>query len=345
MADRIRVGVITTPEGAHLSAYLDALRLTDEAADVAVADPTGQLERAAKQALGDKFLRFYRDIGAMLREAKPVLALVTMEADQAPPAIDAALDAGCHVLAEKPSCVRIEDFAPLVRKAQSKHLELMLALANRIHAPALEARRLFSEGRLGRLFGIEIHLIADQTRLGTPAYQKSWFAQKRRAGGGHLIWLGIHWLDLAQFVTGQTIREVAGFTTVIGGQPIDVEDSAALALKFDSGALGTMTSGYYLDRGYDSHLKIWGEDGWLRLAAIEEQPLEWYSRQGSNPPKVEHFDYPKGGRSYTPFVRACVRFAAGLGPAPITSQESLHVLKTIFACYEAAETGRVQRVE
>ena len=43
-----------------------------------------------------------------------------MEAALAPPAISAALDAGCHVLAEKPSCVRADDFAALVRKAEAK---------------------------------------------------------------------------------------------------------------------------------------------------------------------------------------------------------------------------------
>ena len=41
-----------------------------------------------------------------------------------------ALDAGCHVFAEKPACVRIEDFIPLVQKADARHLNLMLALAN-----------------------------------------------------------------------------------------------------------------------------------------------------------------------------------------------------------------------
>lgn len=345
MADSIRVGLITQPEGAHLGAYLDALRSIDEAAGVAVADVTGGAEAAARKALGDKFLGAYRDVGAMLRETRPALALVTMEAAQAPAAIDAALEAGCHVLAEKPACVRAEDFSPLVRKAQSKHLEIMLALANRMHAPVIEARRLIAEGRLGRLFGAEIHLIADQTRLKSPAYQQSWFAHKDKAGGGHLIWLGIHWLDLAQFIMGRTVSDVAGFTAVVGGQPIDVEDAAALALRFEGGALGTMTSGYFLDRGYHSHLQIWGEEGWLRLASIEEKPLEWYSRKGPNPGQIERFEYPPGDRGYTPFVQACVKFAAGAAPAPVTSQESLQVLKTIFAAYEAAKTGHSQRVE
>ena len=344
MPDKITIGVITNPEGAHLSDYLKALAASEQVESVALADSTGKTEQAAKTALGDKLRGTYRDSATMLRETKPALALITLEAALAPPAIDAALEYGCHVLAEKPSCLRAADFAALVQKAQRKHLEIMLALANRLHAPVQEAKRLVAAGILGRIYGAEIHIIADQTRLKSPAYHQQWFAKKSRAGGGHLLWLGIHWLDLALFISGLAVSDVAGFTAVVGGQPIDVEDSAAIALRFDNGSLGTLTSGYYLDRGYHSHVQMWGEHGWLRLASIEEQPLEWYSTAAGQPAQVQRFDYPKGGRGYTPFVQACVRFAAGLAPAPITSQECLHVLETIFACYQAAESGKSQRV-
>ena len=70
------------------------------------------------------------------------MALVTLEAVQAPPVIRAALEANCHVLAEKPSCVRVEDFEPLVRLADMKHRLLMLALANRMRGTVRAARKL-----------------------------------------------------------------------------------------------------------------------------------------------------------------------------------------------------------
>ncbi len=130
----------------------------------------------------------------------------------------------------------------------------------------------------------------------------------------------------------------------MGGQPIDVADSAAVALRFDNGTFGTMTAGYYLDKGYHSHVQVWGEHGWLRLASFEESPLEWYSTKDVKQPRVERFEYPKGDRGYTPFVRAAVRASAGLEEAPITGAEGLHVLETIFAFYEAARTGRTQNV-
>lgn len=192
--------------------------------------------------------------------------------------------------------------------------------------------------KIGRIYGVELHLVADQTRLTRPAYHKTWIAQKARAGGGHLIWLGIHWLDLAMFVTRSKIRAVAGFTANVGGQPIDTEDSAAVAMRFENGALGTITSGYYLDEGYHSMLKVWGSHGWAEMRKHGGPGLEWYSTKETAPAvhRVNKDEEPSG---YTPFVRKVVRSAAGLEPPPVTTDDSLNALKVVFAAYRAAETG------
>lgn len=342
--EKITVGMIIHPQGAHLGAYFEALAQTEEVETVVIADPTGETEALAKPVLKDKLKDVFRDTKLMLRQASPKMALVSLEAAQAPPEIDAALEAGCHVFAEKPACVRAEDFAPLVQKADSKHRYLMLALANRITPPVQEARRLVRAGKLGKIYGAELHLIADQTRLKQASYHKSWFASKGRAGGGHLIWLGIHWLDLATYITGLPITDVAAMIQNVGGQPVDIEDSATVLFRLENGASGTMTSGYYLDKGYHSHLKFWGEHGWLELGDLDQTPLVSYSTLNSREPRVEQFEYPADQGGYTPFVRAAARASAGLDAAPITAAEGLRVLQTVFACYRAAETGQSQRV-
>ncbi len=344
MPEKINVGILTQAQGAHLDAYFAALAACPEVDQVALADAGGDTFAAARKVLGDKLVRTDRDAVTMLRDFQPTMALVSMEAVQSPAAIDQALEAGCHVFAEKPACVEAADFEKLLRKAQSKHLHLMLALANRITPPVVEARRLVQEGALGRLYGVELHIIADQTRIKNAEYRQGWFAQKSRAGGGHLIWLGIHWLDLAMFITGQPVESVAGFTAVVGGQPIDVEDSAVFAMRFAGGALGTITSGYYLDKGYHSHLKFWGEHGWLELADLDAEPLRWRSTRDNPSAEVVSFDYPQGQGGYSPFVRAAVRACAGQQVPPITGEECLQVLRTIFACYDAAEKGATQQV-
>jgi len=345
MPKTIQVGVITNAEGAHLDAYYSSLAKTDEVAGVALVDPSGKTVARARKALGRKLQGVHKDAGEMLKTVRPPMALVSLPADVAAAAIDQALEAGCHVFAEKPACVQAAEFDKLVRKAEQRHRHLMLALANRLHPGVQEARRLLQKGVFGRIYAVEIHIIADQTRLKGEAYRNAWYCQKKRAGGGHLIWLGIHWLDLALFMTGLRVQQVTGFKGVVGGQPIDVEDSAAVALAFDNrNTFGTMISGYYLGRGYHSHLKIWGEHGWLTLAAVEDTPLEWYSTRDNKNPQVQTFKYPQGERGYFPFVRAAVRACAGLQAAPITGAECLHVLQTIFGAYRAAETGRVVKV-
>jgi predicted dehydrogenase len=339
--ERSKVGVITNAEGAHLDLYFAALAETPEVESVVLADPSGKIVLDAGKRLGEKLIATYDSHEAMLERERPGMALVSLEARLAPPAIEAALEADCHVMAEKPACVRIEDFTRLAALAERKQRHLMLALANRLNPEVLEARRLIQEGKLGKIYGLEMHLVADQTRLSRPAYHASWYARKDRAGGGHLIWLGTHWLDLAMLLTGSRITAVSGFSGVVGGQPLDVEDSAALAFQFDNGSFGTMTSGYYLDKGYHSHIKIWGSRGWLQIERHGGTPLAWYS-QDEPKPEIHRIENLEGPSGYSPFVRACVRAVAGMGPPPLASRESLRALETVYAAYRAAETGQRQ---
>ena len=120
MPKTIKVGVITNAEGAHLPDYFTSLAKTEEVESVVLADPTGKTVAGARKALGGKLKDTYKDAREMLRQAQPQMAVVSLEAAQAPPMIDAALEAGCHVFVEKPSCVRAEDFERLVEKSQTQ---------------------------------------------------------------------------------------------------------------------------------------------------------------------------------------------------------------------------------
>lgn len=339
------VAVLTNSDGPHLDAYLAGLAQTEQVTAVVVADPSGATEPMAKKTLGAKLKAFERDHAKTLIENNPGMAVVTVEASKAPPLIDAAIAADCHVLAEKPACIRVADFEPLVKHADMKHRHLMLAMANRVRGTVVAAKRLIQTGQIGKIYGCELQTIADQTRLKNSGYQKSWFADRDRSGGGHLIWLGIHWLDLAMFLTDSKITDVAGFAGIVGGQPLKSEDAAVMALKYDNGSLGTITSGYYLDKGKHLSVKVWGSHGWLELNYDNGSSLQWYSTKADKP-QIKTYDGPADDGGYTPYIQACVK--ASIDPTaapPITPAEGLSVLKTIFACYRAAESGTSQHVE
>lgn len=341
MDKQISVAVLTNETGAHLSAYFSALNEIDEVKAVFLADPSQQHVKSAQSQLDSKLKNVYQKPETLFHNEKIDLALVTMEARQAPRSINLALDQGCHVFAEKPACLSVPQFEPLVQKAESKHLHLSLALANRTNPEIQFAKRLIQDGTIGKIYGVEMTLLADQTRLAIPAYHKSWYAHKDRAGGGFLSWLGIHWLDLSMYLTESSITDVSGFTALVGEQPINVEDSAALAFRYEAGFLGTLTSGYFMNRGYQSMIKIWGSKGWLEMLPFQDRHLEWTLNHNG---KVHRFDQTVEPRGYTPAVQKAVQAATGSDSPLLTSRESLRIIRTIYAFYDAAKTGKSQTI-
>ena len=349
----IRVGIITEHRGAHLGPYFGSLARCTGIEKVALADPSRESFPKARELLGERFpdLATFADHRAMLDKFNPEMVLVSLEPHHSPEPIEAALAMGAHVLAEKPACVRLEDFERMEARARSKDRRLMLVLANRNSPLVQKARELIESGYLGKLYGSQVYLLADQTRLTRPEYQRSWRASKARAGGGHLLWLGIHYIDLIQYMSGQSVRQVAGFYGNVGGQPLDVEDAAVVALQFDQGMVGTLQSGYYLDRGYQTGFKVWGSRGWLRFELDPNAPpLEWYSTADGAPEGVQTFEDTTGFMSdgisqYFPFVQAAVDASRGDAAAPLTAAEGLQVLRVIFGAYHAADTGRTQTIE
>lgn len=153
---------------------------------------------------------------------------------------------------------------------------------------------------------------------------------------------------MVQYITGDKIQQVCGFARNVGGQPLDVEDAAAVALTFEGGMVGTLHSGYYLDRDKQSLVTVWGSKGWLRFDGVAGTSLEWYSTAPGTPQGVQSFTHkvPDGPGStlYAQLVAAAVNAARGPERPIVTGEECLHVLKSIFALYRAAETGATQVV-
>eukprot|EP01051_Picozoa_sp_SAG22_P003364 SAG22_NODE_162_length_16848_cov_16.978267_18_plen_414_part_00 len=353
-ADGATVALISHLGGAHVELYMDGLAAAENVGRVVLADPDGVWESIAKEKLGAKLAAVFADPHELLRAETPVMSLISMEARVSPPVIRAALEAGSHVMAEKPSCVHARDFRPLVELGDRKGLHLMLALSSRILADVCKAKELVASGAIGEVYGVEMHSLADQTRLARDSYAErvGWTLEKQRSGGGHLVWLGIHYLDAIMFIVGSSIAQVSGMTHNVGeyGKRHDVEDSTVAAVRFDNGCLGTITSGFYTDQGYNSHIKVWGSKGWLRLEkdspdADEDFPLTWYSHDAGDPnnsdpdtPAVERFgvdvDDPLAG-GYTPWVIACVDACLGKVPPPISNSDSLRVLEVVHAIYDS----------
>ena len=342
----ISAGVLTEATGGgHIRQLLQGLASARGVARVAVSDPTGKRFDQVKALLGDRLQGLYRSHQEMLQRARPKLAVVILEGRHSPPAIRMALEAGSHVITEKPGCARLEDFEPLAPLAQSQKRELMLAMSTRMSQAIQKARELIRKGYLGKPYSATMDWIADQTRLTRPAYHDLWVASKARAGGGKLIYHGIHYLDVLQYLTGDRIDRISALCANVGGQPIDVEDAAVVTFRMRGGWVGTLNAGYYLDRSKQNQIRLWGSKGWMHLELTAGEPLKWYSTHPDAPRGVQLFPYQDtSSHRYGTLVHAAVDFARGQAPPPMTAEESLHLMRVIFAAYRSAETGRTQNL-
>jgi predicted dehydrogenase len=334
----VRVGLVIEPTGDHLSHYYRVGRCSGVEA-LAVADSSRSLAGIVRSTLNREVAAF-PDTARMMRQFSPGLVVISLEPHRMPSAIAAAIEGGAHVLVEKPACSTLVDFERVAEQAEKSGRKVMLAMATRLDPSAVEARRIVERGWLGAAFyGAAMHWVADQTRLKDPAYHASWKASKKLGGGGKLIFHGVHYLDLLHYLTGDRAMNVSAFLANVGGQPIEVEDSAVVSIQLRRGAVAVLNTGYYLDKGYSNQVFLWGSAGWLRFEPRKDPSLTWFSTAAGAPRGVQRFRNQDKASLYDRMLQAAVDFVNGATPPFIDSGESAAALRTVFAAYSAAESG------
>lgn len=178
----------------------------------------------------------YPDYRALIRATRPdVVVIMTPHPFHAEIAI-AALEAGCHVLCEKPMAVHAGEADRMIEAAERAGRLLAVSLQFRHRPEVVAAKRLVEEGRLGQLQRIDV--LACWTRAARYYRQTPWRGTWKGEGGGVLMNQAPHNLDLACFLAGPPSRVVAWTRTRL--QPIEAEDTAHAMLEWPGGALGTV---------------------------------------------------------------------------------------------------------
>lgn len=335
------VAFVTEQGAAHQASYREALNDVAAIDRALLMDPGGATFDESRRVCGAKVQAAETSVEALLRHGAPDLAIVSMIGANAPAVIEPLLDAGVHVMAEKPACVHPDQFERLLRTAERRGVELMMAFAQRREPVKVDARRIIAAGGIGSLYAVQAWQVSDQARIPGKAADGDWTFRKALAGGGHLTWLGIHTLDLIRFLTGAEIESVQAMTPVVGGQPIDVEDLALVNFRFAGGAHGSLFSGYLMERKQGhSGVTVYGDAGWLRINAAERGRLEWTA--DGQPARV--VSYAERGGGYTRWVECALRACLGADEPPVTARDGLAALRVIHAAYRSAAEGRTVEV-
>ncbi|MBA2450932.1 MAG: Gfo/Idh/MocA family oxidoreductase [Chloroflexi bacterium] len=151
--------------------------------------------------------------------------IVATTNDALTPVALAAVEAGKHVLVEKPAARDAAELRPLLAAAERQRVVVKVGFNHRFHPALQQARRIFDEGGVGELMYIRGRY-GHGGRLG---YEREWRADPEIAGGGELLDQGVHLIDLARWFAGDFV-EVSGHVGTFFW-PMAVEDNGFALLK------------------------------------------------------------------------------------------------------------------
>ncbi len=181
----------------HAGMWLETLDALNEVRGVVLCDPDAGL-RADAVARWGKTVAAVPGLAAALAHPGVTHALVAVPTAANPEVLTQVIDAGVHVLTEKPGARSALAFAPVQAALAHRPVSFAVAYINRLHPAILRMRDLFRAGAIGRLLTAEVRVVTTQPRFRDPAH---WLFQREIAGGGIVSWLGCHWLDAVRFVT------------------------------------------------------------------------------------------------------------------------------------------------
>jgi len=349
---KLRVGVIGLGMGkVHLQGY----QSHPAAEVVAIADPNK--ERLAKVGEEYKIAGKYASAEEMLKKEKlDVVSIATPNKFHKPLAL-AAFKAGCHVLCEKPMAMNAGEGREMISAAKKAKKRLMINFSYRFTDQSWALKKQVESGILGDVYFARTawHRRRGMPGFGTLSTLGGWFGQKALAGGGPLIDLGVHRLDLAlwlmnypkpEWVMGSAYDKIAAPLAKKANKKFDVEDLAAGFIKFKNGASLALEASWAANITENELMetRLFGSRGGLVQRNVGEgykfEAEIYFEREGCQFDMKLHPPVPAVKSGMHHFVECILKGT----PHIATGEEGLTVMELLDAIYLSAEKGRPVRI-
>ena len=200
-----------------------------------------------------------------------------------------ALNAGKHVICEKPMSLSVVDCKKMIEASQRNNRHLFIVKQNRYNPPVNAVKKLLDENRLGNIINIAINCYWNRNR--DYYYYSDWKGIKSKDGGS-LFTQFSHFIDLMYWFAGD-VKSVHGFANNFTHPEIDIEDTGNVSLKFANGAIGTINfTNCAYGKNMEGSITLFGEKGTVKIGGEYLNTLEYQ--------KIENFEIsnlPEGSGS------------------------------------------------
>ena len=344
---KIRVGIIGA--GNISECHMDGYKQLSDVDVIAACDI--DKEKLSSYAITHHISQIYTDYHDMLKlHDLDAVSICTWNCMHAPIAID-ALRAGKHVLCEKPLAATVSQAEEMACEASKAGRVLSVGFVMRFEQKARVLKELVAAGRLGHIYYARTSYLR---RAGAPI---GWFTNRAYSGGGPMMDLGVHFIDICRYLMGNPKPVAVSGATFSGiglrgnlkgidryyasGPPdiFDVEDLATALVRFDNGAVLHVESSYnqHTDKD-DYNLHLFGSKG----GCVYEPRLTIYTEMDDYlmdiTPQISTSESDSDSfRSEIAHFIDCVRGRAqSIAPAC----DGVDIMKILCAIYKSAQVGR-----
>ncbi len=250
-----------------------------------------------------------------------------------------AADKGKHILLEKPMGVTSEEACQIESYCKGKNVLLGVGFMMRFHSAHQLIKEYVEKGALG-----EIVSAYAKFNCWSPVSPVKWRQTKAFSGGGTMMDMGIHCIDLLQYLTSLKTKEVTG---MCGNQIFeypDTEDAASAVLRMENGALFTVEANFNIpDAIGGCKFEIYGTKGVISadgtIGQIESGSVKLKTITDEGAVVMKPLEYT-GGNMYTKEIEKFSDAIIERSDVPVTAAEAIFNQKIVEAVYESQQSGR-----
>jgi UDP-N-acetyl-2-amino-2-deoxyglucuronate dehydrogenase len=194
-----------------------------------------------------------------------------------------SLQAGKHVLCEKPMAITTNDAREMVKAEKQAGKRLFVVKQNRYNPPVIFVKKIIEENKLGRIFNFQMNCFWNRP---TSYYQSSWKGTKE-LDGGILFTQFSHFIDLLYWLLGDVSKVKGERKNFLHKDCIEFEDTGVALLEMNNGGFGTIN--YTINsekKNMEGSLTLFGEKGTVKIGGQYLNELEYFSVQGESHPTL-----------------------------------------------------------